>query len=320
MPSRLELLQQALDKGKADGSSQHSVSPALAQTIQRFRSSPGGSSLLVQRILNAKAEPKAKEKQKPLSLALLSCPPNLVEVRVLLHNAARNEMSTIATFVENAVIFVLSRMWSDLIATFVIGLHPIPYCSPITGGAGFLAAACTPEADSRDQFIYAAWLIPVCGLIKHLVESTGLTKIQGYDDIPTILNFIVGWGFGGAMLTLLKEIRASHPDLCVASAPGIAPDCGLLNVGFSLAMTAVSAGVIIVIKPYTVEVECGDGAVIDWLEDLLEDIWAMVMRGATVTIMVLWNATIHDWVTLGIPDDGSSTKFHMMLFFAGFAT
>ena len=62
-----------------------------------------------------------------------------------------------------------------------------------------MATACAPEASSSAQFIYAAIAVPVAGLLKHLAESSGLTERPGmYDDIPMMLKYVVGWGFGNA--------------------------------------------------------------------------------------------------------------------------
>jgi hypothetical protein len=49
---------------------------------------------------------------------------------------------------------------------------------------------------------------------------------------------------------------------------------------------------------------CGDTA-IDWCEDFLEDVLAMVSRGLTVCIMVLWVTTYYSWEYQGIASDAS---------------
>ena len=116
---------------------------------------------------------EAEETTKPLVAALLTCPPRVDEVRGLLSNALENEMKPIANFVEGATVFALSKMWSDAVATFGLGLHPIPHCG------GFLDVECTPEGSATDLFLYAAACMPVGGLLKHLVESTGLTAYPG---------------------------------------------------------------------------------------------------------------------------------------------
>ena len=115
-------------------------------------------------------------------------------------------LKTVVDFLESAAVFALSRMWSDLISAFIFGLHAIPYCG------GFVATACAPEASSSAQFIYAAIAVPVAGLLKHLAESSGLTERPGmYDDIPMMLKYVVGWGFGNAVQKWLIEIKEANP-------------------------------------------------------------------------------------------------------------
>jgi len=186
-------------------------------------------------------------------------------------------LKTVIDFLESAAVFALSRMWSDLISAFIFELHAIPYCG------GYAATECTPEAPSSAQFVYALCAVPIAGLLKHLAESSGLTSLPGmYDDIPMMLKYIVGWGFGNAFQKYLIEVKEDNPGLCYGD------DCTLINVGFAIAATLASAVVIFILRPAAKEIECGDSAVINWLEDLLEDILQMVIRGAEVVAMVLW--------------------------------
>ena len=71
----------------------------------------------------------------------------------------------VAGFVEGAAVFAISRMWSDLVASFVFGLHAIPFCG------GFLETSCTAEASASTQFLYALGCVPLASLVKHLAET-----------------------------------------------------------------------------------------------------------------------------------------------------
>jgi hypothetical protein len=72
----------------------------------------------------------------------------------------------------------------------------------------------------------------------------------------------------------------------------------------------------IVLMPFSKNVECGDSKLVNWLEDLLEDIWAMVIRGCMVTVMFLWvytsNFLVYEHITA--PD----ALTHSSIFWAGF--
>ena len=54
------------------------------------------------------------------------------------------------------------------------------------------------------------------------------------------------------------------------------------------------------------------------LDERFEVIVAIVLRGATVSIMVLWGKTTADWVSSGV-EPGSDSSWRMLFFFAGFA-
>ena len=120
----------------------------------------------------------------------------------------QENVKTVAGFLEGAAVFTISRMWADLISAFVLHLSSVPYCG------GFVAEECSGTAPSSALFLYAVCTLPIAGLCKHLVESTGLTKLPGmWDDIPMILNYIVGWAWGNALTQLLVEICTSYEQL-----------------------------------------------------------------------------------------------------------
>jgi hypothetical protein len=77
-------------------------------------------------------------------------------------------------FLEGAVVFAVSRMWYDLVASYILEFHKQPYCE-----TSFDPENCASEASSSEQWIFAALVIPVAGLIKHLSESTGLVDLGG---------------------------------------------------------------------------------------------------------------------------------------------
>jgi hypothetical protein len=41
---------------------------------------------------------------------------------------SQNNWAAVASFVDGTSVFAISRMWSDLVGSFVFALHPIPYC------------------------------------------------------------------------------------------------------------------------------------------------------------------------------------------------
>jgi len=156
--------------------------------------------------------------------------------------------------------------------------------------------------------------VPVAGLLKHLAESTGLTERPGmYDDIPMILKYIVGWAFGNACQQYLVEYKAANPGLCVDG------DCTMINIAFSTGMTFLSATVILVVRPASKEIECGDSDWVNWLEDLVEDILQMVIRAFEVAAMVLWYYTCYNFTHLDLStsvEGGFVVRRHIDLYWA----
>ncbi|KAL1496626.1 hypothetical protein AB1Y20_014230 [Prymnesium parvum] len=213
----------------------------------------------------------------------------------LLPTLKPENVKTVFGFLEGAAVFAVSRTWADLISTRVLSLSSVTYCG------GFLAQECIPTADSSAMFLYALCIIPIAGMCKQLVEYFGLTKLPGmWDDIPMILNYIVGWAWGNALLQLLHEITLNDDGLAMITSDG-KRNFFFFNAFFSLVVTIVSGLVIILIMPFTKEVECGDGDIVNFLEDALENIWSMVSRGCAVSVMVLWYYTISTIAFLYVP-------------------
>ena len=61
-------------------------------------------------------------------------------------------------------------------------------------------------------------------------------------------------------------------------------------------MILLSALVILIVQPLSQEIEFGEGKIVNWIEDYLEDTFAMLIRGFTVVVMVLWDYTFTEWV------------------------
>ena len=122
-----------------------------------------------------------------------------------------------------------------------------------------------------------------------------------------MLNYMTGWAFAFAAEQQLLELKQQYPRLCWTFASGHSQqtngswmaaeggtDCSLVDVGYAVALTLLSALLLLFIMPFTRKIELGDGALVDWLEELLEDTWSMVARGLSVIVMVQWyDACVH---------------------------
>uniref|UniRef100_A0A7S3B775 Transmembrane protein n=1 Tax=Haptolina ericina TaxID=156174 RepID=A0A7S3B775_9EUKA len=123
------------------------------------------------------------------------------------------------------------------------------------------------------------------------------------------------------MVKLVKQI-ADGGTLCgTAPAPHLPPDCTYLNFGFSALVLLAATLLIIVLQPLTTSVECGDSELVNGIEDWIEDIFALLTKAASATVMVVANYSIHEWVMVGVGNNAVGMLVqHMKLFFAISAT
>ena len=214
----------------------------------------------------------------------------------------------VGDYVVGYLIFVLSRGWSDAIAIYFFGLLPEWFSEekPIVNS-------------SSNWAVYSLVLVPLTGLCKHLAEdhvekaeARGVMPVRGANIVPNIMNYIVGWGFAGCAGQFLRELQAS------ARCKDDGGHCLALNLSFTLAWSGAAAVFLSVVKPYVKEIEWGSGKVIDWLEDYVEDVLAMLVRGFTVVTMSLWVTTADEFVFFAVPEGRATTT--VTLLYAGTAS
>lgn len=131
----------------------------------------------------------------------------------------------VASFVEGASVFAISRMWSDLLAAFLFQLQPMPFCG------GFLDTPCTPTAPSGQLFAYALGCVPLAALAKHLAESR-FGHIPASRLVPSMAMYFVGWAVGNAFVQLRTELIVEAPGLCSAYS-----GCTVVDLAFALCVT-----------------------------------------------------------------------------------
>ena len=216
-----------------------------------------------------------------------------------------------------AVMFTTSKLFDILFTAFYARLHAQPYCHDFLQdlySQGEESAAelpvCPTEASSAALFHYAiVWVVPIATAVKCVADWTHLLKIKFFEDLPTILNMLVGWAFGAAFIKQLHELEAGYAaDLCrdddvclVSSHPSPNPNpnpnrnptpnpnpylqvCNGFRLLYCAAVSLCCAFVISVVAPLAKDVEFGSGRLVDMVEELLEDFFAMVHRGASVTV------------------------------------
>ena len=68
-------------------------------------------------------------------------------------------------------------------------------------------------------------------------------------------------------------------------------------------MTALSGVALMVVKPWSSDIDFGDGEIVDFVEDYVEDLWAMAARALSVMVMMLWYGFSYDFVTQGVTNE-----------------
>jgi hypothetical protein len=191
----------------------------------------------------------------------------------------------VGSFLASVLIFVMSKMLSDGIAIYGFGLAAPWYCT-------YADTECVDSASPHAWLIYALCLIPPGALLKHLSEDTaekmkekGQEPLRFLEHVPQIMNYVVGWGAGNAMMAWTNQT--------------------LVPAGFPVPLIAVVATFVgtiflFIIKPFVKQIECGNSDIVNWIEDLLEDVFAMIARSLTVIIMSLWYAAFAGWTYYGV--------------------
>ena len=142
------------------------------------------AALLQQQVPACSGAGGAEQEPLPLSVTVevfkrlcLRCPPRLTATRALLRRSLGAQIGTVAAFFEDAAVFVLSRLWFDVLSGYLLQLHAVVYCE------SYLAVRCVAEATAATQFAFALAIVPLAALLKHLVEWSELTRRPGFNQV-----------------------------------------------------------------------------------------------------------------------------------------
>ena len=219
--------------------------------------------------------------------------------------------TAVGSFVDGTLAYTLSKIWYDLISTYILGLHPEPFCE--------LDDSCTPEASASLKFRFALALLPLLALLKLSSAQSFWTHVPGIETLPAMTGMLAGWALGDACLQLLVELReGSLHSLCAAPPfEGSPSDCTWLDLGYASLLTLLSSLAITQLQPFTKEIECGDGPWIDYAEDWLEALWQLVSKANATSVMVVWTSAFSSMVLTGLrPGYQPVAVTHLHVFWA----
>ena len=130
--------------------------------------------------------------------ALHGCPPNTVPARQLLLERVALAAGPTAAFLKGTAVYALSQQWEDLLSTYLLRLHAVPYC-------GVQLLDCSAEASASRQFRYVAALLASTAFLQtwaemgplpyswHVWRTARIMKV-----VPQMIGMCLGWALGNA--------------------------------------------------------------------------------------------------------------------------
>ena len=128
----------------------------------------------------------------------------------------------VVSFLEGTVVYVLSQQWDDLLSTYLLRLHPLPYCGSQTAVPG-ITLNCQAEAGADEQFRYVLTLLLVSALLQLYAEIGPLPyrwhawrTLSYLRFAPRMIGMCIGWAAGNAtkatfLITIDTASRGNLP-------------------------------------------------------------------------------------------------------------
>jgi uncharacterized membrane protein YgcG len=163
--------------------------------------------------------------------------------------ASAMSRKAVAAFLNDTLLYIVSRHWVDLCFIHIFRLHPLPDCQLKRSHL-----PCTPEAPSYVQARLALGVLVVCALLMRLAPSCGRSSAAAWLSSSPMSAALVGWSFGIACQRALRELRDAWPNIAY------------LNVACASTATAAAAALILLLRPSTVvvTVACGVSRLHEW--------------------------------------------------------
>ena len=115
-----------------------------------------------------------------------------------------------ATYFDGMFIFVLSRMWADLLSIYVFRLYPHPFCESVN-----IASDCSEHSPEWQLWLYAFGLLFFASLADAAMSVFEDRLPNVASTVRPILSMTCGWSFGDASVRGVSKRSAppySNPD------------------------------------------------------------------------------------------------------------
>jgi hypothetical protein len=170
------------------------------------------------------------ESEQVTRAACCRCPPNIRPALGHLRSKFRAERSTIFTFVDGTVVYLLSKQWTDLLSIYIFRLHKIPFCQAPDD--------CGTEAPTWQLLLFALGMLGAAGLVRWYV-SRFEERIPSLSIVPSMCGMAVGWSIGSVLTSAVGSVGSCES----------LTTCNLINLTIALLGTVMCAIVIRMGRP-----------------------------------------------------------------------
>jgi len=189
-----------------------------------------------------------------------------------------NAFNNVQAFLQCTIVYIVSQEVQDLIAIFLLHVHPIPYC----GQQDF--TVCTPEWSSGWQGLYAVCMIIILSVLQ-LIASRYEQHYPTIAIFPAMARSCAGWALGNAFQRLVIELEFRIG----------CGTCHLVHLIFSVCLTLLCAVLTLIVQPLTLEKFFGKGIA----EATLRTSWELVLKAFSWSQMMVWTDTLNKLVVSG---------------------
>ena len=152
-------------------------------------------------------------------------------------------IDSVGIFLNDTLLYIVSRHWVDLLSIQLFRLHPLPFCADPTSHL-----PCTEEAPSGKQACFAVGVLLAATVLRRAAIYFGRGSTLAWLGSSSMAGMLAGWAFGFACVQALVELGNTFTGL------------PYLNGLFTLLATAGSAVFILVCRPSTVVMGCSFAA------------------------------------------------------------
>ena len=150
----------------------------------------------------------------------------------------------ISMFLNDTLVYIVSRQWVDLLFIELFRYHPLPFCAEPRSDL-----PCTPEAPSGVQARLALGILLAAAILRRTAAGFGPGTAVSWLGSSPMAGYLSGWACGFTAVKALRELAEAYPGH------------DYLYLAVTLFATAVVAVTILVLRPSTVVMGCfGGGA------------------------------------------------------------